>query len=189
MWPVPSPRPLPRSGVAAPKVELVAPGGNHFFRNEPEQSQTPGDVVPGVGFASLHPCFELPAHPLNEGRFSEGPGEPPYPRQVLAVFRLRLDHHPSEGEPASSQMFEKALSQGAGGEGGDVDPLRRRVELGGLGQLRWRRGQDAGTVVAINSDREAPIFETADYCIVDDVFQVLAPLIDALEREKAGKKG
>jgi electron transfer flavoprotein alpha subunit len=40
--------------------------------------------------------------------------------------------------------------------------------------------QEADTVIAINSDPEAPIFEFADYCIVGDVFEVLPPLMAAL---------
>lgn len=41
--------------------------------------------------------------------------------------------------------------------------------------------QEAETVIAINSDPEAPIFEHADYCIVGDVHQVLPALIQALQ--------
>jgi electron transfer flavoprotein alpha subunit len=44
--------------------------------------------------------------------------------------------------------------------------------------------QDAGTVIAINSDKDAPIFDVADVCIVDDVFQILPRLIEHLENEK-----
>jgi electron transfer flavoprotein alpha subunit len=46
--------------------------------------------------------------------------------------------------------------------------------------------QEAETVIAINSDPEAPIFEHADYCIVGDVRRVLPALIQALQLVEAG---
>ncbi len=76
------------------------------------------------------------------------------------------------------------------GQTGSVTRPKLAIVCGVSGAMQFTVGiQDAGTIVAINSDPEAPIFEVADYCIVDDVFQVLSPLIEALEREKAGKKG
>ncbi|MFB6469918.1 MAG: electron transfer flavoprotein subunit alpha/FixB family protein [Vulcanisaeta sp. AZ3] len=41
--------------------------------------------------------------------------------------------------------------------------------------------RDCGTVVAVNTDREAPIFENCDYCIVADLFDVLKALIKELK--------
>lgn len=41
--------------------------------------------------------------------------------------------------------------------------------------------EKAETVIAINSDPEAPIFDFADYCIVGDVHQVLPALIAILQ--------
>jgi electron transfer flavoprotein alpha subunit len=43
--------------------------------------------------------------------------------------------------------------------------------------------QDADIVVAINSDPNAPIFEYADFCIVDDALQFVPALIEAIRVE------
>jgi electron transfer flavoprotein alpha subunit len=40
--------------------------------------------------------------------------------------------------------------------------------------------EKAGTVIAINSDPNAPIFDYADYCVVADVHKVIPALIQAL---------
>lgn len=42
--------------------------------------------------------------------------------------------------------------------------------------------ENAGLVVAINSDPEAPIFEVADLCVVDDLFRIL-PALSSLARK------
>lgn len=45
--------------------------------------------------------------------------------------------------------------------------------------------EKAGTVIAINSDPQAPIFAAADYCVVGDVHQVIPALIDELNKRGA----
>jgi electron transfer flavoprotein alpha subunit len=39
----------------------------------------------------------------------------------------------------------------------------------------------AGTVIAVNKDRKAPIFRAADYGVVDDLFNVAAALKEKLK--------
>ncbi len=76
------------------------------------------------------------------------------------------------------------------GQTGSVTRPKLAIVCGASGAMQFTVGiQDAETVVAINSDPEAPIFEVADYCIADDVFQVLPPLIEGLKQEKAARKG
>ena len=69
------------------------------------------------------------------------------------------------------------------GQTGVTVAPRLYIGAGVSGAVHHRGGmQSAGTIVAVNSDPEAPIFEIADLGIVGDLFEVLPQAIEELRR-------
>ncbi|CAN5251338.1 electron transfer flavoprotein subunit alpha [soil metagenome] len=72
------------------------------------------------------------------------------------------------------------------GSSGQTVAPKVYIALGISGAIQHIVGmKNAGTIIAINKDAEAPIFDIADYGIVGDIFDAMPVLVEEIKKAKA----
>jgi len=78
------------------------------------------------------------------------------------------------------------MERQVGSSGQTVAP-KLYLALGISGAIQHIVGmKGARTIIAVNKDSEAPIFEIADFAVVGNLFDIVPPLIEEVKKAKAG---
>jgi electron transfer flavoprotein alpha subunit len=73
------------------------------------------------------------------------------------------------------------------GSSGQTVAPKLYLALGISGAIQHIVGmKGARTIIAVNKDSEAPIFEIADYAVVGNLFDVVPPLVEEVKKAKGG---
>ncbi len=75
------------------------------------------------------------------------------------------------------------------GQTGYASRPKVAIVCGVSGALQFTVGiAESGKIVSINSDPESPMFESSDYCLVGDMFQILPALIKEVQAAKRSRE-
>ena len=164
-----------------------------FRSDAPVEQAAPAPIVEVPAHVDPARIRQRPEAPFREDRQAVDLGQA---RRIVAVGRGigGAEHLPVAERLARALDAELAASRPVcdsgwlpmarqvGSSGQTVAPALY-VALGVSGAIQHVVGmRGARTVVAINKDPSAPIFDVADYVVVGDLFEIVPALVEALER-------
>ncbi len=180
-------------------VTVSVPGDITLFASVRAASWKPVSTGGTAGIKSRELSAELPCHTefiKLEAEKSERPDLQSAPRvvsggrgvgskenfEIIYKFADKLDAAVGASRAAVDAGFVPNDFQV--GQTGKIIAPELYIAVGISGAIQHLTGiKDAGTIVAINKDGEAPIFEVADIGLVGDLFNILPELERELEKQ------
>ena len=168
-----------RGDQAAQRQGGKAPGKSVSVDLKPEQIRT----KPLELFREAKQAVDLTQAPLLVaiGRGIKAPENIPLAEKLAKALGAEL----AASRPICDEGW-LPMERQIGSSGQTVAP-KLYLALGISGAIQHVVGMKGSrTIVAINKDQNAPIFEIADYGIVGDLFEIVPALTEELEKSKAG---
>jgi electron transfer flavoprotein alpha subunit len=168
-----------RADLAAPRQGAKAPVKPLNVELKPEQIRT----KPLELFREAKQAVDLTQAPIlvSIGRGIKAPENIPMAEKLAKALGAEL----AASRPICDEGW-LPMERQIGSSGQTVAP-KLYLALGISGAIQHVVGmKGARTIVAINKDQNAPIFEIADYGIVGDLFEVVPALTEELNKSKSG---
>ena len=166
-----------RADLLKPHAAGKAPVRNVPVELKPEQIRT----KPLELFREAKQAVDLTQAPIIVaiGRGIKEPGNIPQAQKLAALLGGEL----AASRPICDEGW-LPMDRQIGSSGQTVAP-KLYLALGISGAIQHVVGMKGSrTIVAINKDANAPIFEVADYGIVGDIFEIIPALTEELEKSK-----
>jgi electron transfer flavoprotein alpha subunit len=168
-----------RGDLAAKRTDgSKAPVNALAVELKPEQIRT----KPGELFREAKQAVDLTQAPIlvSVGRGIKAPENIAIAQKLAALLGAEL----SASRPICDEGW-LPMDRQIGSSGQTVAP-KLYLALGISGAIQHVVGMKGSrTIVAVNKDANAPIFEVADYGVVGDLFEIVPALIEELEKSKS----